>query len=77
MRLKAMKDIIEGERLDMTLEQAGREDPYLKTQRVLSPNFALYLEMIGKKTAALFKAARLSNPLLSRSATSVAMSASG
>src|SRR5207302_1057631 len=47
--VKAMKDIIEGERLDMTLEQAGREDPYLKTQRVLSPNFALYLEMIGKK----------------------------
>jgi len=55
--VQAMKDIIEGERLDMMLEQAGRGDPYLKTQRVLSPNFSLYLEMIGKKTAALFKAA--------------------
>src|SRR3989442_12339723 len=55
--VQAMKDIIEGERLDMMLEQAGREDPYLKTQRVLSPNFSLYFEMIGKKTAALFKAA--------------------
>src|SRR5207245_7840552 len=29
--VQAMKDIIEGERLDMMLEQAGREDPYLKT----------------------------------------------
>jgi geranylgeranyl diphosphate synthase type I len=55
--VQAMKDIIEGERLDMMLEQAGREDPYLKTQRVLTPSFSLYVEMIGKKTAALFKAA--------------------
>ncbi len=55
--VQAMKDIIEGERLDMMFEQAGREDPYLKTQRVLTPSFSLYVEMIGKKTAALFKAA--------------------
>src|SRR5713226_4131470 len=55
--VQAMKDIIEGERLDLMLEQAGREDPYLKTQRILSPSFSLYVEMIGKKTAALFKAA--------------------
>jgi geranylgeranyl diphosphate synthase type I len=55
--VQSMKDIIEGERLDLLLEQAGRGDAYLKTQRVLSPSFSLYLEMIGKKTAALFKAA--------------------
>jgi geranylgeranyl diphosphate synthase, type I len=55
--VQVMKDIIEGERLDIMLEQAGREDPYLKTHHFLKPNFALYLEMIGKKTAALFKAA--------------------
>ena len=55
--VQAMKDIIEGERLDIMLEQAGREDPYLKTHRILNPSFALYIEMIGKKTAALFKAA--------------------
>ncbi len=55
--VQAMKDIIEGERLDLLLEQAGREDPYLKTQRVLSPSFDDYIDMIGKKTAALFKAA--------------------
>jgi geranylgeranyl diphosphate synthase type I len=52
-----MKDIIEGERLDIMFEQAGREDPYLKAHHILNPSFALYLEMIGKKTAALFKAA--------------------
>jgi len=52
-----MKDIIEGERLDLLLEQAGRDDPYLKSQRTLNPSFSTYMEMIGKKTAALFKAA--------------------
>jgi len=55
--VKAMKDIIEGERLDIMFEQAGREDPYLQAHRILNPSFALYVEMIGKKTAALFKAA--------------------
>src|SRR5712664_1770401 len=55
--VQSMKDIIEGERLDLLLEQAGREDPYLKSQRILNPSFSTYVEMIGKKTAALFKAA--------------------
>src|SRR5438093_2232598 len=55
--VRSMKDIIEGERLDLLLEQAGRLDPYLKSQRILNPGFSLYVEMIGKKTAALFKAA--------------------
>ncbi len=55
--VQSMKDIIEGERLDLLLEQAGRKDPYLKSQRILSPSFSLYVDMIGKKTAALFKAA--------------------
>ena len=55
--VQAMKDIIEGERLDLLLEQAGREDLYLKTQRVHKPSFDVYVDMIGKKTAALFKAA--------------------
>ena len=55
--VQAMKDIIEGERLDIMFEQAGREDPYLISHRTLNPSFALYIEMIGKKTAALFKAA--------------------
>ena len=55
--VQSMKDIIEGEKLDLLFEQAGRADPYLKSHRVHSPSFSLYTEMIGKKTAALFKAA--------------------
>ncbi len=55
--VRAMKDIIDGERLDLTFEQSGREDPYLIKNRISKPTFNLYLNMIGKKTAALFKAA--------------------
>ena len=55
--VQAMKDIIEGERLDMLFEQAGRVDPYLRINHVTNPNFPLYLDMIGKKTASLFRAA--------------------
>ena len=53
----AMKEIIDGERLDLMLEQAGRTDPYLIENRVSNPNFKSYLDMVGKKTASLFKAA--------------------
>jgi geranylgeranyl diphosphate synthase, type I len=55
--VKAMKEIIDGERLDLMFEQAGRVDPYLIRNRISKPSFSLYLNMIGKKTAALFKAA--------------------
>src|SRR5437660_8181742 len=55
--VKAMKDIIEGERLDLLLEQAGRTDPYLMKNRISNPTFKTYLDMVGKKTASLFKAA--------------------
>jgi geranylgeranyl diphosphate synthase, type I len=55
--VRAMKEIIDGERLDLMFEQAGREDPYLIRHRISKPSFDVYLNMIGKKTAALFKAA--------------------
>jgi geranylgeranyl diphosphate synthase, type I len=55
--VKSMKEIIDGERLDLLLEQAGRTDPYLVKNRVTDPTFKSYLDMIGKKTASLFKAA--------------------
>lgn len=55
--VKSMKEIIDGERLDLLLEQAGRIDPYLIENRVSSPSFKSYLDMVGKKTASLFKAA--------------------
>ncbi len=55
--VNAMKEIIDGERLDLLFEQAGREDPYLVRNRIFRPNFDLYLDMVGRKTAALFRAA--------------------
>ena len=55
--VKSMKEIIDGERLDLLLEQAGRTDPYLIENRMSNPNFKSYLDMVGKKTASLFKAA--------------------
>ncbi|HZY94971.1 MAG TPA: polyprenyl synthetase family protein [Candidatus Bathyarchaeia archaeon] len=53
----SMCEIIDGERLDLQLEQAGRTDPYLIAHRVSHPIFPTYLEMIGRKTASLFRAA--------------------
>ncbi len=55
--VEAMKEIIEGEKLDLQFEQAGRDEPFLIDQRIRRPSFELYLKMIGKKTAALFRAA--------------------
>lgn len=55
--VRVMKEIIDGERLDLLLEQSGRQDPYLISHRVTVPSLALYLDMIGKKTASLFEAA--------------------
>ena len=55
--VRAMKDIVDGETLDLLFEQAGRDEPYLESNRITDPSFRQYLEMIGKKTAALFRAA--------------------
>src|SRR3989442_4153598 len=55
--VKTMKEIIDGERLDLLLEQPGRTDPYLMKNRISSPTFKTYLDMVGKKSASLFKAA--------------------
>src|SRR5712692_7593829 len=55
--VKVMKEIIEGERLDLLFEQSGRQDPYLVSHRITDPSLTLYLHMVGKKTASLFKAA--------------------
>lgn len=55
--VRAMKEIIDGERLDLQFEQSGREDAFLRKNRFEKPDFQLYLKMIGKKTASLFQAA--------------------
>ncbi len=55
--VQAMKEIIDGERLDLEFEQAGRDEPFLREHRISKPSFQSYLGMIGKKTASLFRAA--------------------
>ncbi|MGD0494756.1 MAG: polyprenyl synthetase family protein [Candidatus Bathyarchaeia archaeon] len=53
----ALRNIIEGERLDILFEQAGREAEYIQKMMYKSISEKDYFEMIGKKTAALFEAA--------------------
>ncbi len=55
-----IREIIDGERLDILLEATGREDRYYQEHRIInrierSDLEKTYLEMITKKTAALFK----------------------
>ncbi|NPA71074.1 MAG: polyprenyl synthetase family protein [Crenarchaeota archaeon] len=57
---ETIREIIEGERLDILLEATGREDPYYLKHKIidrLDKNSieGIYLEMIKKKTAALFR----------------------
>ncbi|MEM2921860.1 MAG: polyprenyl synthetase family protein [Candidatus Bathyarchaeia archaeon] len=53
----AIKELIEGERLDILFEQAGRPGPYIEKLRFRSATIEDYLNMIRRKTAALIKAA--------------------
>ncbi len=57
-----IREIIEGERLDILLEAAGRDDPYVIENRIvdrfsLENLESLYINMIRKKTAALIRTA--------------------
>ncbi|MGC8961514.1 MAG: polyprenyl synthetase family protein [Candidatus Bathyarchaeia archaeon] len=53
--VSTIKELIEGERLDILMEQAGRGG-YLEEKRLRSAGVRDYMYMIGKKTAALIKA---------------------
>jgi len=55
-----IRDIIDGERLDILLEATGREDKYYQNYRFINRISSIdlektYLEMICRKTAALFR----------------------
>lgn len=63
---ETIKELIEGERRDILFEQAGRESPYIESLRTVDVSFREYLEMIGKKTAALFKASCLAGGYASK-----------
>lgn len=53
---KTIKDIIEGERLDILFEQAGRHEEYLVKHRRLRVTLDDYLNMVSLKTGALIRA---------------------
>ena len=54
---RTMKAIVDGEILDILFEQAGREDePFVTKNRFYDVSESDYMEMISKKTAALFQA---------------------
>lgn len=51
-----IKELIEGERLDILMEQTDWRGSYIEENRYLNVKFNEYLHMIGKKTAALIGA---------------------
>ena len=55
--IDTIKETIEGERLDILFEQAGRNEEYIVQNRFANVPLNLYLNMIGKKTAHLIQAA--------------------
>ncbi|MBS7655011.1 polyprenyl synthetase family protein [Candidatus Bathyarchaeota archaeon] len=63
LMINAIKETIEGERLDILFEQAGREEDYIKKHRYKNVSLKLYFKMISKKTAALIKAACIAGGL--------------
>lgn len=53
--IETIKETIDGERLDILFEQAGRSDRYIVEHRYTHVPLKLYYKMIGKKTATLIK----------------------
>lgn len=52
--------LVEGERLDVLFEQAGREDdPYVVEHRRLSVGFEDYVDMVTRKTSSLYEASAM------------------
>jgi len=63
LMIETIKATIEGERLDILFEQAGRNENYIVKHRCKSVSWDLYFEMIGKKTATLIRASCLAGCL--------------
>lgn len=55
--IDAIESTIEGERLDVLFEQAGRDGPYFRRHHSKTVSMDSYFDMIGKKTATLIRAA--------------------
>ena len=64
--VNAIKQTIEGERMDILCEQSGRSDHYIAKHRYTRVTPELYFEVIKKKTAELIKAACLAGAIAAR-----------
>jgi len=60
----AIKKTIEGERLDVLFEQAGREGSYFAKYSSKNISMESYFDMIGRKTATLIRAACVAGALV-------------
>jgi geranylgeranyl diphosphate synthase type I len=63
LMIEAVKKTIEGERLDILFEQAGREGIYFTKHRSKDISEESYFDMIGKKTATLIRTGCLAGAL--------------
>jgi len=66
LMVNAIKVTIEGERLDILCEQAGRYDQYMLKNRYQNMTPKLYFKIIKKKTTELIKAACLAGAISAR-----------
>jgi geranylgeranyl diphosphate synthase type I len=66
LMVNAIKETIEGERLDILCEQAGRNDQYMLKNRYRNITPKLYFRIIKKKTSELIKAACLAGAISAR-----------
>ncbi|OGD53238.1 hypothetical protein A3K80_04785 [Candidatus Bathyarchaeota archaeon RBG_13_38_9] len=66
LMVNAIKVTIEGERLDILCEQAGRYDQYMLKNRYENMTPKLYFKIIKKKTTELIKAACLAGAISAR-----------
>ncbi len=64
LMIETIEATIEGERLDILFEQAGRDERYIVKHRRKSVSWDQYFEMIGKKTATLIRASCLAGCLV-------------
>lgn len=53
---EAIEDLVEGERMDILYEQAGRQEEYVERARMREPSWETYERIVIHKTASLMRA---------------------
>lgn len=74
---QAIRAMIEGERLDVLFEQAGRTEPYILQHRYKNVTREAYFDMIGRKTAEIIKVACKAGVLCAKNTSNELLTAAG